>query len=232
VGASNVAAAYQLYAGRVSPTSLHLLVYMALVSRDDDEKPWYGQGHEALAIHALGRPAPPGRADIKAVERAITPLLKIGAIEADRRASVRRDGPSTVRYRLRLVPFAAQSIDVPPVDNPPADYNGHSSRPPETGPHVPRISGSRPPENVPTSPGKRGTEEPRGTRRSEEEENHLDPQRNSPPPTAAPAENQETISDDECPGCGTMLDPDRVCRSRNCDHYGHRLAAVLQLPAA
>ncbi len=228
MGASNVVAAYQLYAGRIPATSMQLLAFMAVVSRDDDDRPWYGQGHEALAIHALGRQAPVGRADIAAVERAISPLLAIGAIEVDRRASVRRDGPSTVRYRLRIVAAEPPQIHEPPVDNPPQDHNGHSSRPTETVTHAPRKPCSRPTETVTTPHENRGTEEPRGTRRSEEEENHLDPERKSPPAPAAPANTEQAnlIDDSVCPGCATLLDPDRVCRHRPCDHYGTRIATV------
>ena len=52
MGASNVHAAYARYAGKVPATSMQLLAFMAVVSKDDDAQPWYGQGHEALAVHA------------------------------------------------------------------------------------------------------------------------------------------------------------------------------------
>lgn len=117
VGATNVATAYALYAGRVPATSMCLLAYMALVSKDNDSRPWFGKGHAALADAALGRQLPHTRADIAAVERAITPLLAVGAIEADRRGSVRTSGPNTVRYRLNLSPqLRLIDIDVPRVD--------------------------------------------------------------------------------------------------------------------
>ena len=54
--------------------------------------------HTALP-YALGRPAPVTASDIRAVERAMTPLHAVGAVTVDRRASVRRDGPHTVRLR-------------------------------------------------------------------------------------------------------------------------------------
>lgn len=94
-------AAYLLYAGRVPPLSMQCLIYMALVSMDGDDQPWFGMGHEALAELALGRPKPITESDLRAVRRAIEPLLA-EAIEADRRPANRGDGPSTVRYRLNL----------------------------------------------------------------------------------------------------------------------------------
>lgn len=103
MGASNALAAYMLYASRVPPLSMQCLIYMALISKDADRRPWYGQGHAALAEHALGRPEPITDADLRAVRRAVTPLLAACAIEADRLASGRRDGPVTVRYRLNLL---------------------------------------------------------------------------------------------------------------------------------
>lgn len=149
MGAANALAAYATWGGKVPPLSLNLLVYMALRSKDDDEKPWFGRGHLHLAEHALRRPTPIERADIKAVERAVAPLLKAGAISVERRAAVRAEGPSTVRYRLRL--------DIPRISG---DVNAEDRpRPPEFVPDIPRISGSRPPESVLTSPGFRGTED-------------------------------------------------------------------------
>lgn len=164
MGASNVITAYAMYAGKVPATSMQLLAYMAVVSKDDDARPWFGQGHQALAQFALGRPLPIGRADIKAVERAIKPLAAEGAISTDRKASIRRDGAHTVRYRLHLkAPHVPRNAgDVTDAQDPP--------RPPENGPDVPRNPSPRPPENVPTSPENRGTEEPGGARRSEKTE--------------------------------------------------------------
>lgn len=175
MGASNVAAAFATWAGRVPPLSMQVLTYMALVSKDADRQPWFGQGHAALAVHALGRPEPVSKADIAAVERAVAPLAKAGAIRADRKASVRRDGPSTVRYRLVLwgvdVPrnpgdVTAEDIDESTVDNPPPD----PQRPTESEAHVPRNPESRPTESVATSPGNRGTEEYEEYEEQEEEE--------------------------------------------------------------
>lgn len=172
MGASNVAAAFTTWAGKVPPLSMVVLTYMALVSKDVDRQPWFGQGHAALAVHALGRVEPVTDADIRAVERAVAPLAKVGAIRADRKASVRRDGPSTVRYRLNL-----WASDVPrnSTDDTAVDIDGdHPSRPTESGGHVPRNPESRPTETVATSHGNRGTEEPGGTTKSEEEEEGVD----------------------------------------------------------
>lgn len=209
--------AFQLYAGRVPATSMQLLAYMALVSRDDHTKPWYGQGHEALAAFAMGRTGPITDADVRAVRRAITPLLDVGAIETERRAAPRRDGHTTARYRLRLVAPAAGSIDEPPVDNPPADRPAPNERRTENGGNVGRKVAERRTKNGRTQDGNRPTEEPRGTTRSEEEENYLAPVGNSPPSTGTlDADPIDTSRDPPtCPSCGVWLDPDG-CRNRVC----------------
>jgi hypothetical protein len=132
MGASNVLAAYSLYAGKVPPQSMVLLAYMAAVSKDSDANPWFGMGHQALAQFALGRPAPAGRADIKAVERSIAPLVAVGAIATARRAAPRGEGPKTVRYLLNLrVAPRISGDDCPDIPLKPGDESAN----------VPRISG-------------------------------------------------------------------------------------------
>ena len=220
MGATNVMLAYQLYAGRVPATSMQLLAYMALVSKDSDTRPWCSVGHEALAAFAMGRPAPITDADVRAVRRAITPLLAAGAIETERRAAPRRDGHTTARYRLHLVAGAAESIDEPLVDNPPADRPESTERRTENGGDVGRKVVERRTKNGQTQDGNRPTEEPRGTRRSEVEENHLAPESKSPPSTAALVADPIDTSRDppaECESCGAWLDPDDSCRNRDCD---------------
>ncbi len=175
MGASNVLAAYAKWAGKVPPTSMQLLVYMAAVSKDSDRRPWFGQGHQALAQHALGRPAPTRGADIAAVERALAPLAKAGAITTDRRAAVRSDGPNTARYRLNLDPFGAprNSLDVNPDETGTGSTvvtNEDPPRPTNSVAHVPRISESRPPNSVGTPPEFRGTEEYEEYEEREEQE--------------------------------------------------------------
>lgn len=114
MGASNVIDAYRLWAGRVPPLSMQVLVYMAAVSRDHDAEPWFGLGHKALAEWALGRPQPvaddePGDpADLRAVRRAMTPLIDAGAVYVMRRASPNRAGHKTVKYGLNLGLYAAR----------------------------------------------------------------------------------------------------------------------------
>lgn len=102
MGARNALAALALYAGRVPPTSIIILMYMALRSLDDDPEPWFGQGHAALAEHALGRPRPITESDLRAVRRAVSPLLDAKAITVTRRPATRSDRQDTVRYRLHL----------------------------------------------------------------------------------------------------------------------------------
>jgi hypothetical protein len=101
MGASNALAAFRRWAGKVPGGSLTLLAYMALVSKDKDDWPWYGQGQEALAEFALGRENP-DRSDLRAVSRAMQPLLDEGAVTVDRAAAGRTDGNTTARYRLNL----------------------------------------------------------------------------------------------------------------------------------
>lgn len=169
MGASNVIAAYTLYAGHVPATAMQILAFMAVVSRDEDRHPWYGQGHQALARHALGRE--PNTAGVRAVERAIRPLAEVGAITTDRKPSVRRDGPHTARYRLHLdTPAEASHVPRKPVDVDPAQ---EQQRPTVSGHDVPRKPSPRPTVSVPTSHENRVTEEPGGTTRSEIEEEDL-----------------------------------------------------------
>lgn len=150
MGARNALLAYTKYASRVPPLPMQCLVYMAIISKDSDEAPWYGQGHAALAQHALGRQTPIGRGDVRAVERAIAPPLDVGAITTDRRAAPRGSGPRTVRYRLnlRLSP-PAEDVHRNPVDE----------RPPDSDQDVHRNPSNRPPENGRASHGNRWTEE-------------------------------------------------------------------------
>lgn len=101
MGAINAKAAFK-FAGLVPPTSLACLVYMALVSMDSDDHPWFGRGHEALAEHVFGRKPPFTDSDLRAVRRAISPLLAVKAIVVDRHGAIRIDGANTARYRLQL----------------------------------------------------------------------------------------------------------------------------------
>jgi hypothetical protein len=137
MGASNVLAAYRMWGEKLPPKSMLILIYMAATSLDSDESPWFGRGHEHLAEHALFRPPPITAADSRAVERAMTPLLSLGAIVADRKASVRRDGPHTARYRLALGPCDARRKLTGVNDQ-------DSQRPTKTGTDARRFSDSRP----------------------------------------------------------------------------------------
>lgn len=105
MGAGNVTAAFIRWAGKVPATSMQILVFMANVAKDKDEWPWYGQGQEAIAHMALGRPNP-GPADVRAVSRAMAPLLAAGAVTVERAAANRGDGNTTARYRLNLTDAA------------------------------------------------------------------------------------------------------------------------------
>jgi hypothetical protein len=104
VGASNALAAFRLYGGKIPPTALNVLLYMALVALDRDDKPHYWEGHEALAVHCLGRDETSiDDSDLRAVRRAITPLFDAGAITVARHSSGRDGKKTTASYRLHLV---------------------------------------------------------------------------------------------------------------------------------
>lgn len=104
MGASNALAAYRLYAAELPSTALSVLVYMALVALDADAQPMFWQGAEAIAVHCLGRCEPLSKSDMRAVERAITPLYAAGAITIDRVPSGRHGKTGlTARYRLWLL---------------------------------------------------------------------------------------------------------------------------------
>lgn len=163
MGASNAIAAYTVYAGKVPATAMQVLVYMALVSRDADAQPWYSQGHRALAEHALGR-AEPDEADVRAVGRAMTALLRAGAVSVVRRGAVRVDGPSTAKYRLHLhTPDTGRKpSDVDAVENPAQDPSHRTENGGDTG----RFSAAHRTESGAHTGRKPST---RGTTRNQEE---------------------------------------------------------------
>ena len=100
MGSANALAAYRVYAGNVSSTAMKVLAYMALVSLDHASEPSYWEGHEMLAIRCFGASEPVTDSDLRAVRRAITPLLEAGAITTIRHASGHRGRIITARYRL------------------------------------------------------------------------------------------------------------------------------------
>lgn len=104
MGASNALNAFRLYAGKVPPLSMNVLVFMSLVAMDKDSEPKFWEGHEALAVHCLGRDeASIDDSDLRAVRRAITPLFKAGAITVAQHSSGRGEKHGRVTYRLHLV---------------------------------------------------------------------------------------------------------------------------------
>lgn len=102
MGAANALAALRTYSGKVPNTSMVVLVYMALVARDHDSEPQWWEGHEMLAIRCYGYPEPVTKSNLRAVERAITPLFDAGAITTTRHASGHFGHVVTVKYRLWL----------------------------------------------------------------------------------------------------------------------------------
>jgi hypothetical protein len=182
MGARNVARAYALGAG-LSDRSMRALAYMALRSVDDHEQPWFRQGHETIAVEALGRePAPDGddpeatrarEANARAVQRAVTPLLarKI-LVTAERGARHRAGDPSTAKYLLRLDPNTGRQTSG--VEWPTPDAKRRQHRTPNDRNTGRQTSG-------------------RGIQRKTEEEPGQDPGAYAPPSKTA------------CPSCKRMI---------------------------
>jgi hypothetical protein len=100
VGSSNVLRVYHSWS-HLDDRPFRLLAYMALRARDHDAEPWYGAGHEELAMIALGLAMATDRerdAGFRAVRRAFTALHKARALKTIRHA---RPGKQA-SYRLFL----------------------------------------------------------------------------------------------------------------------------------
>lgn len=129
MGASNALAAFRLYAGKVPPLSMNVLVFMSLVAMDKDREPKYWEGHKALAVHCLGRDeASIDDSDLRAVRRAITPLFKAGAITVAQHSSGRGEKRGRVSYRLHLI-TQAQDEKRPMGDQAPINPTPDGFRP-------------------------------------------------------------------------------------------------------
>jgi hypothetical protein len=106
VGAANVLRVYHSWRRHLDDRPFCLLAYMALIARDQDAEPWFGQGHAALAELALGMDVPTEAkqrdAVLRKVRRHITPLFAAGAICTRKRARYGRYVKSQVQYRLHL----------------------------------------------------------------------------------------------------------------------------------
>jgi len=113
MGSGNVGMVYARW-GHLPDRPFRLLVFMALVSMDEDEPPMFYKGREAMGV-ALGRLIPPApaptdlseraeqfrkerRADFEAVKNALRQLTKVGVVVCERES-----GPGQVAvYSLRL----------------------------------------------------------------------------------------------------------------------------------
>lgn len=116
--------AFRLYAAKVPPLAMSALAYMALVSMDADDKPWFSLGSEVLAVMALGRAplaetggekedARARKAMEHACERALKPLFAAGAITTARHSSGHPDKPHWAKYRLWLTAPAPDNARSP-----------------------------------------------------------------------------------------------------------------------
>lgn len=140
MGAKNALRVYEGW-GALPDRPLRLLVYMALVARDDDAEPWFALGHEALARFALAMDLPELDDDdprsraardavLRKVRRAVTTLHRRRAIETTRKATFGHRGPGPVRYRLWL------DGPKPPSSGGVTDIGARRRRPPPPGPGV------------------------------------------------------------------------------------------------
>jgi hypothetical protein len=149
---------------------MQVLVYMAVVSKDADAWPWFGLGQAALAELALGRENPDAT-DLRAVQRAMAPLLDAGAVTVDRAGSARSDGNSTARYRLNLTDQADEArrkwADTPDGKRRVRDTRLKGSHPTKNGNDTRRFSSAHPTESDRTPDGNRRTKEKEKTKRSE-----------------------------------------------------------------
>jgi hypothetical protein len=111
VGYYNAIRVHDGWAAILKPNPFRVLAYMALRARDEDADPWFGLGHEHLAIKVLGlkmseRTTPKGQKDydvqLRRVRRAITQLINEKAIETRDHATYGLQGTSHVVYRLFL----------------------------------------------------------------------------------------------------------------------------------
>jgi hypothetical protein len=111
VGYYNALRVHDGWAAILKPNPFRLLVYMALRARDDDAEPWYGLGHQDLAVKVLGlkmseRTTVTGQKEydtqLRRVRRAITQLVNEKAIETRDHAFYTKHGTSHVIYRLYL----------------------------------------------------------------------------------------------------------------------------------
>jgi hypothetical protein len=188
MGATNALNAYRRWAGKVPATSLQLLVYMALVSKDAQDWPWYAQGQHALAEHGLGR-SDPDEADLRAVQRALSPLLKAEAVTVDRAGASRSNGNTTARYRLNLHERAdrerLQWLGTPDGKRRASDRRGDRQHPTKNGGDTRRFVTTHPTVCDDTPDGNRRPKETRGNKRSEKtKEEVVDPQTASHPSRA------------------------------------------------
>lgn len=114
MGASNALNAFRLYSAKVPASAMSALAFMALVSMDKDDEPWFQLGSEAIAVTALGREPVAETGDAKAdgraqkamevaCERALRPLFEAGAITTVERSSGRPGKSRHAKYRLWLV---------------------------------------------------------------------------------------------------------------------------------
>lgn len=214
----------------VPDRAFRVLVRMALTALD---QPQNGQpagvyfGGRELLDSAMRPTRGTPETRYRDLKRAVAELVAAGAIERVGGAGPRHNQV----YRLTLTVAVQRggsgpphSIDIPPVDNSPVDSPmggrttppvGDSTTPPVGGAQCPEWGGSEPPPRNHEEPMEELSEEPSGDLSSKVAVSR------------ARAEQQtQKISGEECPTCGVLLDPDRMCRNRHCTAA---VAAVIPL---
>lgn len=194
MGATNALDAFRRYGGKVPATSLAVLLYMALVSKDRDDWPYYRQGQHAIAEFALGR-SNPCDADLRAVQRAMKPLLDIGAVTVERAGAARSDGNVTARYRLNLHDRADKARreweQTPDGKRRVSDRRRDPQHPTESGGDTRRKVTRHPTVSDDTPDGNRRAKETGGDMRSEKTKEEGSFKTASHPPRAIAPSHQE-----------------------------------------
>lgn len=128
MGARKALRALESWGGRVPPTSLCVLVYMALRSPDPDPQTLYWAGVDAIVTAVLGRE--PSTTTRRAVRRSMAELFEAGAVKLDKASAPGRHA----RYALNLDAYRGEKV---------APVQGRESDPCDGGEKVAPVAANR-----------------------------------------------------------------------------------------